>query len=262
MATRIRFYPHKLGGQGVKALANAFDTLQVKPDGKYRPQATDMVVNWGNSTIPKWNPANTEVFLNECAAIALASNKINAFRALDAADVPTLYWTTNEDVAREWLKDGDNVFARSVVQGHGGKGITVISGDDDIPADTKFFTKHAVNKNEYRVHVFNGEVIDVVQKRRMNKDTLEERGITVNEIVRNHDNGWVFARQDVQRKTVVDEASVAAIKALGLDFGAVDVVYLPNGKACVLEVNTAPGLEGTTLENYINAFRRYYESTQ
>ena len=52
--------------------------------------------------------------------------------------------------------------------------------------------------------------------------------------------------------------SVAAVRSLGLDFGAVDVVERQN-KAYVLEVNTAPGLVGTTLEKYVDAIREYAE---
>ena len=46
------------------------------------------------------------------------------------------------------------------------------------------------------------------------------------------------------------------MESIGLDFGAVDVIY--NGhsnRAYVLEINTAPGLTGTTLDNYAAALR-------
>jgi hypothetical protein len=42
---------------------------------------------------------------------------------------------------------------------------------------------------------------------------------------------------------------------LELDFGAVDLIWNENQNVVyVLEVNTAPGMEGTTLENYCDAF--------
>ena len=47
------------------------------------------------------------------------------------------------------------------------------------------------------------------------------------------------------------------IQALGLDFGAVDILYMAsNDTAKVLEVNTAPGIEGDTLVDYYNAFMK------
>ena len=51
-----------------------------------------------------------------------------------------------------------------------------------------------------------------------------------------------------------------AIEDLQLDFGAVDVVvsgYSDN--SFVLEVNTAPGIEGTTVKKYVEAIEGWYE---
>ena len=48
-----------------------------------------------------------------------------------------------------------------------------------------------------------------------------------------------------------------AVEALGLDFGAVDIILGKNGIWYVLEVNTACGLEGTTLEKYCEQFRKF-----
>jgi len=51
------------------------------------------------------------------------------------------------------------------------------------------------------------------------------------------------------------DEGLASVMALGLDFGAVDIVYNENdNKAYVLEINTAPGLSGTTLEKYVEVF--------
>ena len=53
-----------------------------------------------------------------------------------------------------------------------------------------------------------------------------------------------------------EKQAVAAVVALGLDFGAVDVVYnVKEQKAYVLEVNSAPGLSGTTLDKYVEVFK-------
>ena len=45
------------------------------------------------------------------------------------------------------------------------------------------------------------------------------------------------------------------IKALKLDFGAVDIIRAKNGKLYVLEVNTAPGLEERKLQIYADYFK-------
>lgn len=73
--------------------------------------------------------------------------------------------------------------------------------------------------------------------------------------VRNHANGWIYARDAIDEpNAMVLEQAKLAITALGLDFGAVDIIWNQHRQmAYVLEVNTAPGLEGTTLIKYADA---------
>ena len=76
--------------------------------------------------------------------------------------------------------------------------------------------------------------------------------------IRNHANGWVFARVDITPPAKLIEAAIEAVKLLKLDFGAVDVGYRErDDKVFVFEVNTAPGIEGTTVDKYANAFNSY-----
>ncbi len=67
---------------------------------------------------------------------------------------------------------------------------------------------------------------------------------------------FVFARGGVEAPEDVKTQAIEAIRALGLAFGAVDVIWNEKQqKAYVLEVNTAPGLCGQTLEDYANAMQ-------
>ena len=68
----------------------------------------------------------------------------------------------------------------------------------------------------------------------------------------------MFCREDVHAPQVVLNAAVDAILCLGLDFGAVDIGFHNTIGPCIYEVNTAPGLEGQTLINYVEAFKRLY----
>ena len=62
--------------------------------------------------------------------------------------------------------------------------------------------------------------------------------------------GWVLF-------TAGNSGALAAMVASGLDFGAVDVIWNSRRlEAYVLEINSAPGLQGQTVENYAAAFRR------
>ena len=45
-------------------------------------------------------------------------------------------------------------------------------------------------------------------------------------------------------------AALACLAKTGLDFGAVDVIYTKDERVYVLEINTAPGLEGQTVLDY------------
>lgn len=74
---------------------------------------------------------------------------------------------------------------------------------------------------------------------------------------KNHDFGWSFMAPKNRREEeldVVRHASKQAIAALGLDFGAVDVMYRLHSKSpYVLEVNSTPSLadeNATTCEVY------------
>src|SRR5690606_32924060 len=79
----------------------------------------------------------------------------------------------------------------------------------------------------------------------------------VNFMIRNHRNGFIFQRNEITIPADVEVQATKAFEASGLDFGAVDVIWNEHeGRAYVLEINSAPGLEGTTLDNYVAAFKR------
>ena len=85
-------------------------------------------------------------------------------------------------------------------------------------------------------------------------DAQEKRrrsGVETNSKIRTEEHGWVFCRGNVQVPDDVKLQAESAVSALGLDFGGVDVIWNEKEQqAYVLEVNTAPGLEGTTVTTY------------
>ena len=79
--------------------------------------------------------------------------------------------------------------------------------------------------------------------------------------IRNHANGWVYTRAEILPSEELLSSSIEAVKLLGLNFGAVDIGHrLIDNKLFVFEVNTAPGLEGTTLDKYSKAIYNYYKT--
>lgn len=167
-------------------------------------------------------------------------------------------YTTAAGVASLWLVQGHTVVERHILNGNSGAGIKLIEpGVDDVSAVCPLYVKYVPKKQEYRVHVCAGVAVDIQRKARR-KDIADE---DVNWKVRNHDNGFIFARNEdgfVPDDVVIQ--AVNAVNILGLDFGAVDVIFNEKSQqAYVLEVNTAPGLSGTTLEGYVARFKDYLD---
>ena len=76
--------------------------------------------------------------------------------------------------------------------------------------------------------------------------------------IRNYDNGFIYGRNDIRVPKPVKKAALSAYNLFDLNFGAADVIYTENrDQGLVLEINTAPGLEGQTVVLYADAFRKY-----
>jgi glutathione synthase/RimK-type ligase-like ATP-grasp enzyme len=71
---------------------------------------------------------------------------------------------------------------------------------------------------------------------------------------------WVFCVYNLTPyPNIIKEQSIAAVKALGLDFGGVDISIDKEGHACVFEVNTAPWINReSTWSAYRNAFTQNF----
>jgi carbamoylphosphate synthase large subunit len=246
-------YPYKMASNSARELAKALNTKRVLPDGNYFPKRSHVIINWGNHKWPNWftdeDGQAVHSMLNECDAVDVARNKLLTFLSLKDEGVSIPQFTTERSVANDWLRNAGPVLERHSLTGSRGSGI--VYRESGTVNEAPLYVRYVPKKAEYRVHVFKEEVIDVQQKRK----SKSYEG-TVDTKIRNHGNGWVFCRDNVSPNPAVTSSAVAAIKALGLDFGAADVIWNEKQqKAYVLEVNTAPGLEGTTLEKYVNAFK-------
>lgn len=249
-------YPYKKGSKSAKALATELGVKRIKhTNSKFKGRYYKKVLNWGASSVPP--QVDICCIINGPEAVAIASNKLNFFMEVlfkTGNDAPIPDFTPSKDIAEGWLRGGHDVVCRAILNGHSGAGISIVSGGEPLPV-VPLYVKYVKKQQEYRVHIFNGEVIDVQRKAR-SRDVPDDK---VNWKVRNHGNGFIFARGDANPDEKVLEAAKVCVKALSLDFGAADVVWNDREKrAYVLEVNTAPGLEGTTLEKYAEAIRDSY----
>lgn len=188
------------------------------------------------------------VVFNNPRAVAEAGDKFSTFQKLDGV-VAIPDWTGDRQVAEEWIAEGHVVVCRTKLRGHSGAGIVIAARLEDM-VDAPLYTKYIKKLEEYRVHVAFGEVIDVTAKRKRRDFSGE-----VNYAVRNHDNGWVYCRENIQEPVNMREMALAAVETMGLDFGAVDIIYNRHqGQCYILEINTAPGVEATTVAKYTEAF--------
>jgi len=163
-------------------------------------------------------------------------------------DVNCPDFTRDISVAREWIAGGASVMCRTLLRASEGRGIVVADTVEQlVPAG--LYTKYVKKKQEFRVHVLNGEVIDV-QVKRKRRGFEGERDTKV----RNLANGYVFCRDNLVEPDGLRAEAIKATAALGYQMGAVDVAYNErNNNLVVLEVNAQPGLQGTTVETYANA---------
>jgi len=211
--------------------------------GKIKPG--DVVINWGSSN--PYHFFNVKI-LNNPENVGLATNKLKAFQKFEAEGVSIPRYTTDKKVAAGWEHV---LFARTKLTGHSGEGIVVVDKGEEIP-DAPLYTFYIFKEREFRVHVVNSKVIDTQRKIRDPNREVESWKI------RSHQNGFIFARNGIHASQKRNDLAIAACAALGLDFGAVDIIEDNKGNFYVLEINTAPGLEGQTIESYANAFRGAY----
>lgn len=247
-------YPYKMKSESAKMLARELNTVRVSPEGKFRNNYERPIVNWGCSTHPMWMKEwwqTNQVIINTPDQVKRAANKLASFRLFKDRDVSHPDWTTEKEIAEVWKAAGETILVRKLLTAKGGEGIVICGADDELP-DAPLYTVYFKKKEEYRVHVFDGKVIDAQQKKK-ERDNEE-----VNNKVRNHDNGWVFCREGVVLPEVVSNEAIKAVRSLGLTFGAVDVGYnVHYNSACVFEVNTAPGLTETTAKSYATAIKEF-----
>lgn len=251
----MNIFPYKLGSESAKLIAEGLGIKRLKKEGsKFKGAPNKLVINWGNSSIPA-EIAKCRV-LNDPVAVSKASNKLSFFKTMAEHGVRVPRFTEALLEVHQLLEEGKTVVARTILNGHSGAGIVLIDNAEDI-VEAPLYVEYIPKKQEYRVHVCNGEVVDVQRKARR-KDVEDDQ---VNWKIRNHANGFIFARGADVLGDVPDDVEAQgkiAVLACGLDFGAADVVYNDKQKkAYVLEVNTAPGVTGETLEGYVKRFREY-----
>lgn len=261
----LLYLPWNMGAQAVKDLKEFTGGLTIYPETSrsctksYRYKPTDAVVIWGHGAQPYWGAGvkPSKRILNHWSVLPGAINKLKTFKLFkEAGDVPSVEWTASMETAANWIKQGHTVLCRQKLTSREGDGIVIAKKVVEL-VGAPLYTKFVRKDKEYRVHVFKGEVIDYTQKKlRKDADKIQGR----DKYIRNTANGWVFCRQGVEINDATKDAAKRAIAAVGLDFGAVDLATTWDGGVIVFEVNTAPGIEGTTIKRYAEAIEKWQKT--
>lgn len=257
---RYFILPYKQGSKGAKALAVALSGRVLRLEGSTANLHGATIINWGRAE-------NHAIVVNENQpdTVRQASNKLHFFRRMrdEHPELIPQFWENREDIP----DDAFPVVCRTVLAGHSGDGIVIASVRDDlVPAS--LYVKYVKKSQEYRVHVgkkmqyvgggdhgepVTAEVISIIAVQRKAR---RHDHPSPNWLVRNHANGFIYARTGFVTPETMLQAAKASLQAVGLDFGAVDIIWNEHqSRPYVLEINTAPGLEGQTVEDYASFFR-------
>lgn len=132
-----------------------------------------------------------------------------------------------------------------------------VGGNDLLTAvdDPDFYSKKENIVEEYRLHMFGGKSIRAGKKVAR---PARPNGQPTHQWIRSFDAGWVIQYDGFQSKKDMRALAAAAVKALDLDFAAVDLGKRADGILIVLEVNRAPGVEGGTITKYAQNIINWY----
>lgn len=259
---RYAVIPYRAGSRGASGLARALPQGRVLrlAGSRFQPRRDDVIINWGNT-----NPPYAERALNG-RGIQDASNKLRFFQLLTAAgqgEIAPPYWRNSGDIP----DDAFPIVCRTVLAGHSGEGIVIANTRAEI-VPAPLYVKYIKKESEFRIHVgrrlvrgqhpngtrepwYDTEYTIIAEQRKVKRADAEN----VDFRIRNHAGGFVFQREGIVVPECVRTIARTALAQTTLDFGAVDVIYnRRNDRAYVLEINTAPGLEGQTVNDYVRFF--------
>ena len=177
-------------------------------------------------------------------------DKLTQYQWFVDQGIPALEFTTDIQTALTWCMEGGTVFGRKFLNSSCGKGIVVFDKDTAGALwDCPVYTLYKKKKREFRVHVFKDQVVAVVEKKRK-----KEWDGTQDTKIRNLANGYVFVQDVMDEPVGLRELALRAACVSPSDFRGVDIGYNEKkDELFVIEVNSAPGIQGNNIGKYLEA---------
>jgi hypothetical protein len=181
-------------------------------------------------------------------------DKLTQYRWFQEQGLSSLEFTTDREQVRTWLGEGHTAFGRKYLNSSCGKGIVVIDPDtsnDDLDSISPcpVYTKYKKKKREFRVHIFKAKVVAITEKRK--RAGFEGQRDTK---IRNLANGYVFCQTVDNLPVGIEALALHAAAVSPSDFCGVDLGYNEkNNDLFVIEVNSAPGIQGSNIAAYVEA---------
>lgn len=269
-------------GDGARELATALDVRLAKHGSSEPLPKNRVAINLGcgstHQLADRVRSSSGVTLLNAMRRVDTCQSKRATLERLretaGASSFVVPFETDHTLMTQKVLTNGVPYLARTLDRGSSGAGIQVITPEllletQRIPR-AQVYTRLIQKRREYRVHVGRDRdgtlrIIDICRKiRRPGVDD------TNRPLIWNHENDFIFVRTGVNLYTVperVRRAAGYAVSAMNLDFGAVDIIVerggaLSKAPVFILEVNTSPGMEGTTVQRYAEFFRHRIEGTE
>lgn len=176
-------------------------------------------------------------------------DKLTQYRWFQEQGLSALEFTDDIEQVDRWLEEGYTVFGRKYLNSSCGKGIVVIEpGITQWAAACPVYTKYKKKKREFRVHIYKDKVVAITEKRK--RAGFEGQRDTK---IRNLANGYVFCQTVEDVPEGLQALALAASKVTPSDFKGVDIGYNErNNDLFIIEVNSAPGVQGSNINAYVN----------
>lgn len=195
-------------------------------------------LRWGGPQVP--NAINGQVRL---------LNGLEQLQAFQAAGIPTVQFTTSRVQAEAWTREGKIVFGRNVNHTQGRD--IVLPGDRRRWPAKDYWVVYEKSDEEWRFHILNGACIARgVKTYGGNQATLREP------FIRSRRLGWRLNHAEDPYEGLRTLAK-KAVKAVGYDLGAVDMLFSEAGGGKILEVNSRPAIRDEyTIGQYVKYLGR------